>query len=94
VLVIGVPDSRDVLELSARLTRGLVVILTSGEQVYEGRRLVRDCENVMFTALDETGVIPWRDGFFTMIHSTGEPTSEVLRVLAPEGTLSRSGLQS
>ena len=84
MLLIGMPDSRELLELAARLTQGLVVVVASDEEVREGRRAARDCDNVMFTVREETGVIPWQDGFFTVIHAPGELDSEMRRVLAPK----------
>jgi hypothetical protein len=81
VLLIGVPDFQELLELSARLTHGLVVVLAPEDHVHECRRITRDCDNVMFTVQDEPGVIPWQDGFFTLIQSASELSPEMQRVV-------------
>jgi hypothetical protein len=61
------PPAAELLELSSRLTHGLVAVLVSEEEVYEGRRLARDVDNVMFSPADPNGNVPWPDGFFTII---------------------------
>jgi hypothetical protein len=81
------PAPEDLLALASRVTGGIVVALVSEDEAYAGRRLVRDYENVMFTPADPEGLIPWRDGFFTIIWAPGttEPTAEMRRVLTADG---------
>ena len=81
------PASEDLLALASRLTEGIAVVLVPEDDVYIGRRIVRDYSNVMFTPADPGGVIPWRDAFFTIIWAPGvtEPTPEMRRVLTAHG---------
>jgi hypothetical protein len=81
------PSPDDLLALAARLTEGIAVVLVSEDDVYTGRRIVRDYDNVMFTPADPSGLIPWRDGFFTVIWAPGvtELTAEMRRVLTVDG---------
>ena len=83
------PAPEDLLALAARLTEGILVGLVREEDVYEGRRLLRDRDNAMFTPADPAGSIPWREGFFTVIWAPGatEPTEEMRRVLTPTGVV-------
>jgi hypothetical protein len=83
------PAPEDLLALASRLTQGIAVVVVSEDDVYAGRRIVRDYDNVMFTPADSGGLIPWRDGFFTVIWAPGvtEPTPEMRRVLAPTGAI-------
>ena len=82
------PGAADLLSLSERLPNGLVAAIVTDDEVYEGRRIARDCHNVMFTARDGD-TIPWLDDFFTIVYAaaSAEPTSEIWRVLGPDGVL-------
>jgi hypothetical protein len=88
VLLLTMPATPDLLALSKKLTHGLVAAIVSEDDVYEGRRMARDCDNVMFTAWDGD-IIPWRDDFFTIVYAPAsvEPTPEIWRVLALGGVL-------
>ena len=88
VLLLTMPVAPDLLALSEKLTHGLVAAMVSEDQVYEGRRMARDCDNVMFTAWNGD-TIPWRDDFFTLVYApiATEPTPEIWRVLGPGGVL-------
>ena len=83
------PAPEDLLALASRVTGGMVVALVGEDDVYAGRRLVRDYDNVMFTPADPSGLIPWRDGFFTHIWAPGvvNPTAEMRRVLTSNGVI-------
>jgi len=83
------PEPQDLSALSKKLPDGLIAVLVTQEEVYEGRRMARDLSNVMFTPADESGNIPWRDGFFTVVYARGmpEPTRDMLRVLEPDGDM-------
>jgi hypothetical protein len=83
------PAPEDLLALASRVTSGIVAALVSEDEVYAGRRIVRDHDNVMFTPADPDGSIPWRDGFFTLIWAPGvpEPTGEMRRVLIAGGVI-------
>jgi hypothetical protein len=85
------PASEELLILASRVTAGIVVVLVGEDDVYVGRQLVRDYDNVMFTPADPGGLIPWRDGFFTFIWAPGvaEPTAEMRRVLTENGVILR-----
>jgi hypothetical protein len=62
-------------------------VVAEGDAVYELRRRLRDCTNVMIMGAEEDGTIPWRDGFFSVVCALNvkEPTAEMRRVLQPEG---------
>ena len=78
------------LEAWARqLAHGLLVIAAVGDAVYELRRKLRDHSNVMITGRETDGVIPWRDGFFTVLVAAAGALrqDEGTRVLAPEGRI-------
>lgn len=79
----------DLNVLAERLSYGLIAALVKPEEVYEGRRIARNFDNVMFTPVEPDASIPWRDAFFTLIYAPEhrEPTTELLRVLTPDGTL-------
>ncbi len=68
VLLLAMPEPADLLSLAGKLTDGLIVVLVNEDQVYEGRRIARDCFNVMFTVRDGEA-IPWRDDFFTLVYA-------------------------
>jgi hypothetical protein len=85
VLLIGMPAPADLHALASRLTHGLIAVIVSEEEVYEGRRLARDVDNVMFTPPGPAGSVPWRDAFFTIIYAP-EMTPEIKRVLSPTGS--------
>jgi hypothetical protein len=87
VLLLAMPPPDDLRTLAKRVTHGLIAVVVSEDEVYEGRRQMRDFDNVMFTAVDPAGTIPWRDRFFTLVWAP-EESPEVRRVLAPEGTVS------
>ncbi|HYO82605.1 MAG TPA: hypothetical protein VES20_14470 [Bryobacteraceae bacterium] len=73
---------------------GLLVVVAEGETVYELRRALREFPNVMVTPAGADGVIPWRDGFFTVLWAAepGEAGAEMRRVLQPDGrTFTGSG---
>jgi hypothetical protein len=88
-LLLATPPAEELLALASRITGGIVVALVEEDEVYAGRRLVRDHDNVMFTPADPDGLIPWRDGFFTIVWAPGlvEPTAEMRRVLAENGVI-------
>jgi hypothetical protein len=67
VLLLAMPPAEELLELSARLTHGLIAVLVSQEEVYEGRRVAAGVDNIIFSPTDPDGNVPWRDGFFTII---------------------------
>ena len=87
------PEPKELVALARKLTSGLAAALVEGDQVFEGRRLTRDFENVLFTPVDPTAEIPWRDGFFTLVYAPAlqEPTLDVIRVLAPGGAAVLAG---
>lgn len=84
VLLLETFPSKDVLELAARLDRGLVVVL-AGDDASTLRPFFRDAANIMVSPGDRDH-IPWQDGFFTLVLGAGADVSpEVRRVLSPGG---------
>ena len=85
VLLLAMPD--ELQTLAKKLTHGIIAALLPEEQVFTGRTLMRDFDNVMFTPADAGTPIPWRDGFFTLVYAPSfqEPTGEIIRVLAAGG---------
>jgi hypothetical protein len=93
VLLVSIPAIELVLEIAARLERGLVVGLGSWDEVRQARKGVRGLTNTMFQP-GSPGEIPWQSGYFTTVIDFGggwlEPrkaASEAARVQAPGGTL-------
>lgn len=74
--------------MATTLADGLLVGLTSNDQIGSARRTVADFENTMFAPEDPEGIIPWRDHFFTVVFAPHlpSPTDEIKRVLAAGGT--------
>lgn len=66
VLVLGRAAPELLLAAARRLTGGLMVVMADADAVTEGRRALRESENVLFAPLDEHA-IPWRDGFFNVV---------------------------
>ena len=77
-------DGADAEAAARAVTEGTVVVLASGDALYELRRRLAAHENVMVTPGDRAQ-IPWQNAYFTLIvDPTGEPpTPEILRVLDP-----------
>ncbi len=91
ILLLSIPETEFVLELSARLETGLVVGLGGREEVYEARTKTRDRANVMFHP-GPPEQIPFQDGFFSKVidlkclwEDTARVAHETARVLAPAG---------
>jgi hypothetical protein len=89
VLLLAMPEPELLFSLARKLTEGLIAVLVSEEQVYEGRQLARDYDNVMFTPQEPGTGIPWRDDFFTLVYAprSAAPAAEIARVLQPGGVL-------
>lgn len=86
VLVVGLARREQLAAWAARCS--LLVGVGGEDEVYAARRECAHLDNVMFV-LGERGGIPWRDQYFTLILDTegGEPTAQMLRVLAPGGRI-------
>jgi len=65
---------------------GVLVGLGSEEEVRAARREMAAFENVMFVVGSRNDV-PWQERWFSVILDAGEPTAEMLRVLAPGGRI-------
>ena len=93
VLVID-PTPEVPLETWARqVAEGLLVVTAQGDDVYEMRRRLRDHNNVMITGSEPDGVVPWRDGFFTVVVApsrTSVREQELRRVLSADGRLDQT----
>lgn len=87
VLVLTTADENTLRTLAKLLTSGILVIHVAEERIHELRKALSDAENVMVTAEAEDAIIPWRDGFFTVIWAPElhAATPEMVRVLAPGG---------
>lgn len=91
ILLLSIPETEFVLELSTRLETGLVVGLGEHEEVYAARPKTRDRTNVMFHP-GPPEQIPFQDGFFSKVidlkcrwEDPGRVAHETARVLAPAG---------
>lgn len=88
VLLLALPPAEDIPKIAGQLTQGICVGVLEGDAVYEARRLLRDCPNVMIVPAEADGILPWKEEFFSVVFAPAlaEPTTEILRVLAPGGT--------
>jgi hypothetical protein len=88
VLLLALTSFEEIPALAAQLSEGICVGVLEGDAIYEARRLLRDCPNVMMVPAEPDGTLPWREGFFSVVvaPALAEPTPEILRVLAPGGT--------
>lgn len=82
-------DRRELLPAwAAALTEGALVGLGSDEEVRAARRECAACDNVMFV-IGSRAEIPWQEMWFDLIIDDDplSPTTEMLRVLVPEGRI-------
>ena len=93
VLLMTMPTLDEVRGIAIQVSDGVVVGVLQPEAVYEARAALRDFANVMITPADPSGMLPWRDDFFTAVYApaANEPTPEMLRVLTPGGTVFVAG---
>jgi hypothetical protein len=87
VLVLTAADENSLERIAKLLTSGILVVHVAEERIHELRKALSNAENVMVTAEAEDAIIPWRDGFFTVIWAPElhAATPEMVRVLAPGG---------
>jgi hypothetical protein len=88
VLLLTLPPIEEIRALAEQVAQGILVGVVERDATYEARRLLRNHPNVMITAAEADGSVPWRDDFFSVIYAPDltEPSREILRVLAPGGT--------
>jgi SAM-dependent methyltransferase len=93
VLLLTLPQEREVLTLARRLTQGLLVAFGEEERVRAARAVARDLLNVMFVVKDELP-LPWGNHFFDVVIETetawndlAARAAEVRRVLRATGRL-------
>ena len=89
VLITGPVQLSMVESWSAKARSGSVTVL-AGEQktLYEARQNYAEFPNVMASPGNRDD-IPWDDAYFTLIvdESPEQPTTEIRRVLAPQGRI-------
>jgi hypothetical protein len=83
----------DLQRVAVSVRDGLIAVLLPDEEVPAARVEFRDMENVIFTPADSDGLIPWRDGFFTVVYAPehDKATPEMLRVIVRKGVLHLQG---
>jgi len=89
VLMTSPADLATVRRWSLHAAAGsLIVLVAERTALAEARREYSSMENVMVSPGDRND-IPWGDRRFTVIldETADKPTAEMLRVLAPEGTI-------
>lgn len=88
VLVTSLDKRERLAAWAAALAEGALVGLGDDGQVRAARRECASHPNVMFVA-GNRAEIPWQEQWFDLIidELPAEPTTEMLRVLAPEGRL-------
>jgi hypothetical protein len=86
VLVTSLEERARLAAWAEVLAGGALVGLGAEDQVRAARRECAALANVMFVA-GSRAEIPWQEQWFDVIIDAvpGEPTMEMLRVLAPEG---------
>lgn len=87
VLLLALPPAPELRAIAQRASDGIVVGLANGDALYEARRELKECANVMVTPGEPDGMLPWKDEFFTVVYAptAAEPSEEILRVLQPGG---------
>jgi hypothetical protein len=89
VLILFIPDGAVIRDIAGQLTSGVLVGIGHPDQVAEARRACADCSNVMLIHEDPVGLIPWQDGYFTLVISPANLAAggETRRVLVPNGRI-------
>ncbi|GEM_PF-2321046 len=88
VLVTSLEERGFLRAWAEEVREGALVGLGSDEQVRAARREMAEFDHVMFI-VGSRDEVPWQEAWFSVIVdvAAGEPTAEMLRVLAPGGRI-------